>query len=139
MESTSGVTRRHSLREPWNKGKIVGQKAPFKLRDIWALRVRFQMENRVRELALLNLEIDSKLRGCDLVSLKVADTCHADQVAARAGWGRHRPHPPVHGLVTTQLLGMSQFPRNPRPRFHLVTQGFSKTYMPRRMQRLAHA
>ena len=39
-------------REPWNKGKIVGQKAPFKIRDIWALRVRLQMENRVRELAL---------------------------------------------------------------------------------------
>ena len=50
-------------REPWNKGKIVGQKAPFKLKDIWALRVRLQMENRVRELALFNLGIDSKLRG----------------------------------------------------------------------------
>ena len=48
-------------REPWNKGKIVGQKAPFKLKDIWALRVRLQMENRVRELALFNLGIDSKL------------------------------------------------------------------------------
>jgi hypothetical protein len=46
--------------EPWNKGKIVGQKAPFKLRDIWALRVRLQMESRVRELALFNLGIDSK-------------------------------------------------------------------------------
>lgn len=60
-------------REPWNKGKIVGQKAPFKLKDIWALRVRLQMESRVRELALFNLGIDSKLRGCDLVSLKVRD------------------------------------------------------------------
>ena len=58
-------------REPWNKGKIVGQKAPFKLKDIWALRVRLQMENRVRELALFNLGIDSKLRACDLVALKV--------------------------------------------------------------------
>ena len=63
-------------REPWNKGKIVGQKAPFKLKDIWALRVRLQMESRVRELALLNRGIDSKLRGCDLVSLKVRDICH---------------------------------------------------------------
>lgn len=60
-------------REPWNKGKIVGQKAPFKLKDIWALRVRLQMQDRVRELALFNLGIDSKLRGCDLVSLKVRD------------------------------------------------------------------
>ena len=71
-------------REPWNKGKIVGQEAPFKLKDIWALRVRLQMESRVRELALLNLGIDSKLRGCDLVSLKVRDICHGDQVATRA-------------------------------------------------------
>ena len=58
-------------REPWNKGKIVGQKAPFKLKDICALRVRLQMQDRVRELALFNLGIDSKLRGCDLVALKV--------------------------------------------------------------------
>ncbi len=58
-------------REPWNRGKLVGQKAPFKLKDIWALRVRLQMEGRVRELALFNLGIDSKLRGCDLVALKV--------------------------------------------------------------------
>ena len=49
-------------REPWNKGKLIGQKATFKLKDIWALRVRLQMEGRVRELALFNLGIDSKLR-----------------------------------------------------------------------------
>lgn len=65
-------------RAPWNKGKIVGQKAPFKLKDIWSLRVRLQLENRVRELALFNLGIDSKLRGCDLVALKVRDVCHGD-------------------------------------------------------------
>src|SRR5450755_5080679 len=74
-------------REPWNKGKIVGQKAPFKLKDIWALRVRLQMEDRVRELALFNLGIDSKLRGCDLVSLKVRDICHSDP----DGVSRRRP------------------------------------------------
>ena len=55
MESNASAIHR----EPWNKGKIVGQKAPFKLKDIWALRVRLQMENRVRELALFNLGIDS--------------------------------------------------------------------------------
>jgi hypothetical protein len=50
-----GTTGSNAHREPWNKGKIVGQKAPFKPKDIWALRVRFQMEHRVRELALFNL------------------------------------------------------------------------------------
>ena len=80
MEHTQAVPRR----EPWNKGKIVGQKSPLKLKDIWALRVRLQMAHRIRELALFNLGIDSKLRGCDLVKLKVRDVCHGAQVAARA-------------------------------------------------------
>ncbi|MGR4871813.1 tyrosine-type recombinase/integrase [Variovorax sp. LARHSF232] len=82
-------------REPWNKGKLVGQKAPFKLKDIWALRVRLQMEGRVRELALFNLGIDSKLRGCDLVGLKVRDICHGDQVGARAIVVQHKTQRPV--------------------------------------------
>ena len=86
MESNLNAVRR----EPWNKGKLVGQKAPFKVKDIWALRVRLQMESRVRELALFNLGIDSKLRGCDLVSLKVRDVCHGDQVASRAMVMQHK-------------------------------------------------
>jgi hypothetical protein len=65
-----GATGNGVLREPWNKGKLVGQKAPFKLKDIWAPRVRLQMEGRVREPALFNPGIDSKLRGSDLVGLK---------------------------------------------------------------------
>ena len=87
-------------REPWNKGKIVGQKAPFKVKDIWTLRVRLQMESRVRELALFNLKIDSKLRGCDLVGLKVRDVCHGDQVASRAVVMQHRTHRPVQFEIT---------------------------------------
>ena len=71
-------------REPWNKGNLVGQKAPLKLKDIWAIRVRLQITDRVRDLALLNLGIDSKLRACDLVKLRVRDVCHGARVAARA-------------------------------------------------------
>ena len=87
-------------REPWNKGKLVGQKAPFKLKAIWALRVRLQMESRVRELALFNLGIDSKLRGCDLVGLKVRDICHGDQVATRAVVMQHKTQRPVQFEIT---------------------------------------
>ena len=87
-------------REPWNKGKIVGQKAPFKVKEIWALRVRLQMESRVRELALFNLGIDSKLRGCDLVSLKVRDICHGDQVASRAMVMQQKTQRPVQFEIT---------------------------------------
>ena len=79
-----GTTGIATHREPWNKGKIVGQKAPFKLKDIWALRVRLQMESRVREHALFNLGIDSKLRGCDLVAL-------TSEMSAMAS--RRRPGP----------------------------------------------
>src|ERR1700733_3217386 len=71
-------------REPWNKGKLVGQKAPFKLKEIWAIRIRLQLGERRRELALLNLAIDSKLRACDLVKLRVRDICHGQGVASRA-------------------------------------------------------
>jgi integrase len=87
-------------REPWNKGKIVGQKAPFKPKDIWALRVRFQMEDRLRELALFNLGIDSKLRGCDLLSLKVRDVSHGDQIASRAVVMQHNTQRPVQFEIT---------------------------------------
>jgi hypothetical protein len=55
---------------PWNKGRLVGQKLPLKLREIWAIRIRLQLSEQLRYLALFNLAIDSKLRGCDLVSLR---------------------------------------------------------------------
>lgn len=53
----------------WNKGKLVGQKPPLKLKEIWSIRTRLQLADRPRDLALLNLAIDSKLRACDLVGL----------------------------------------------------------------------
>jgi hypothetical protein len=99
-ETIMGTEGSATSREPWNKGKIVGQKAPFKLKDIWALRVRLQMESRVRELALFNLGIDSKLRGCDLVALRVRDVCHGDQVAARAIVMQHKTQRPVQFEIT---------------------------------------
>ena len=55
---------------PWNKGRLGGQKFPLKLKEIWAIRIRLQIAERSRDLALFNLAIDSKLRSCDLVSLK---------------------------------------------------------------------
>jgi integrase len=88
-------------REPWNKGKIVGQKAPFKVKDIWALRVRLQAQGRIRELALFNLGIDSKLRGCDLVGLRVRDVCHGGQVATRAIVLQRKTQRPVQFEITS--------------------------------------
>ncbi len=64
-------------RQPWNKGRILGQKPALKLKEIWEIRIRLQMDNNIRELALFNMAIDSKLRGCDLVKLKVSNISRA--------------------------------------------------------------
>ena len=70
--------------EPWNKGKLIGQKAPLRLKDTWAIRIRLQLGHRVRDFALFNLAIDSKLRACDLVKLRISDVSHGGQMASRA-------------------------------------------------------
>ena len=69
-------TLESSRRGPWNKGKLVWQKSPLKLKEIWAIRVRLELADRKRELALFNWAIDSKLRDCDLVQLRVRDVAH---------------------------------------------------------------
>ncbi len=74
------------FREPWNKGKLIGQKRPLKLQEIWAIRIRLQLGGKLRELALFNMAIDSKLRRCDLVRVKLADV---RQTAGRDFTGRH--------------------------------------------------
>lgn len=69
---------------PWNKGKLVGQKAPLKPQEVWSIRVRLQLAENKRDLALFNLAIDSKLRGCDLLRLRVADLRMGSEVRSRA-------------------------------------------------------
>jgi hypothetical protein len=97
MEATENIA---TVRPPWNKGKIVGQKAPFKLKEIWAIRVRLQLAVRRRELALFNLAIDSKLRACDLVSLRVRDVCHGQTVASRTIVLQQKTQRPVQFEIT---------------------------------------
>ena len=87
-------------RAVWNKGKLVGQKVPLRLSEIWAIRVRLQMGHRVRELALFNLAIDSKLRACDLLQLRIQDVCHGDRVATRAIVMQQKTHRPVQFEIT---------------------------------------
>ncbi len=85
----------------WNKGKIVGQKAPLKLKDIWAIRVRLQLSHRTRELALFDLGLDSKLRACDLVNLRVKDIRHGDRVSTRAIVMQKKTSLPVQFEITS--------------------------------------
>src|SRR3546814_14798694 len=77
----SFLTRRSS--ELWNKGRLVGQKRPLKPKDVWAIRVRLEINASKRDLALFNLAIDSKLRACDLVTLKVDDVQSGGHIRER--------------------------------------------------------
>ena len=66
---------------PWNKGKLIGQKPPLKVQEIWAIRFHLKVAGNLRELALFNLAIDSKLRACDLVCIRVGDISNGGSVA----------------------------------------------------------
>jgi hypothetical protein len=92
MESNETIVNR---REPWNEGKLIGQKAPFKPKENWVIRMRLQMEHRIGELALFNLGIDSKLRGCDLTALRVREVFQHDHVATRAIMLQHKTQRPL--------------------------------------------
>lgn len=85
---------------PWNKNRLVGQKRPLKSRDVWALRTRLELSGNKRDLALFNLAIDSKLRACDLVSLKVGDIQTADRIRERTSIVQRKTGRPVHFELT---------------------------------------
>jgi site-specific recombinase XerC len=87
-------------REPWNKGKLIGQKPPLTPKDIWAIRIQLQNARQVRDLAMFNLAIDSKLRGCDLVNLRVRDITHGDHVLSRAMVVQRKTQRPVQFELT---------------------------------------
>ena len=94
------LTHLQEKHEPWNKGKLVGQKPPLKLKEVWAIRFHLEMANKVRELALFNLAIDSKLRGCDLVKLRVKDVSHGKMILKRAMIMQQKTQRPVQFEIT---------------------------------------
>jgi integrase len=89
-------------RAPWNKARLIGQKRPLKPKDVWAIRVRLQLQDRKRDLALFNLAIDSKLRGCDLVRLQVDDVCAGDRARDRGTVIQKKTGRPVQFELTEQ-------------------------------------
>ena len=86
---------------PWNKGKLVGQRPALKLQEVWAIRIRLQIAKNLQQLALLNLAIDSKLRSCDLVKLKVSDVSNSGSIASRAMTLQQKTEMPVQFEITT--------------------------------------
>ena len=103
------------LRTPWNKGRLVGQKRPLRPKEVWAIRVRLQMKPGKRDLALFNLAIDSKLRGCDLVGLRVDDIAAGGRVRDRATIIQHKTGRPVQFEIMEQTRASLQEWLNVRP------------------------
>ncbi len=103
------------LRTPWNKGRLVGQKRPLRPKEVWAIRVRLQMKPGKRDLALFNLAIDSKLRGCDLVGLHVDDIAAGGRVRDRATIIQHKTGRPVQFEIMEQTRASVQEWLNVRP------------------------
>ena len=87
---------------PWNKDKLVGQKPPLKLKEVWAIRIRLQLAASLRNLALFNLALDNKLRGCDLVRRRVNDITKGGRVARRASIVQQKTKMPVQFEITEQ-------------------------------------
>src|SRR5271165_6924997 len=108
-------SKSNPLRVAWNKGRLVGQKRPLRPKEVWAIRVRLQIKRRKRDLAMFNLALDSKLRGCDLVSLRVDDIASGGHVRDRATIVQHKTDCPVQFEITEQTRTSLQDWLNVRP------------------------
>ena len=89
-------------REPWNKGKLIGAKPPLRSKHVWSIRTKLQVEGQTRDLAMFNLAIDSKLRGCDVVALKVEDVAPSGYTLDRATVRQKKTGQPVRFEMTEQ-------------------------------------
>jgi len=92
----------HPTHVPWNKGRLIGQRPPLKVREVWAIRSRLQQHRSGRDLALFNLAVDSKLRGCDLVKLRVDDLATGGRLRPRTMVRQQKTGRPVQFEVTEQ-------------------------------------
>lgn len=127
-------------RHPWNKGILVGQKRPLQPKNVWSIRVRLEMSGAKRELALFNLAIDSKLRACDLVRLRVEDLWSGSAIRDRATIIQKKTKRPVQFEVTEQTKaalaawlpsvkrtgGSYLFPGRRRQSTHLSTRQYAR-------------
>lgn len=127
-------------RYPWNKGALVGQKRPLQPKNVWSIRVRLEMSGAIRDLALLNLAIDSKLRACDLVKLRVEDLWSGSSIRDRATIIQKKTKRPVQFEVTEQTMtalvawlpfirrngGSYLFPSRRKTSHHLSTRQYAR-------------
>jgi integrase len=102
MHENEIPTRAVTKRIPWNKDKLIGPRPPLRQKHVWAIRTRLQIERQVRELALFNLAIDSKLRGCDLVAIRVDDVAPNGYAIERTSVRQRKTGRPVRFELTEQ-------------------------------------
>jgi integrase len=102
MEYHQNSTLAAPKRTPWNKGKLIGAKPLLLARHVWSIRTRLKIEGRTRDLAMFNLAIDSKLRGCDLIGMKVADVAPSGYTLARSTVRQRKTGHPVRFELTEQ-------------------------------------
>ena len=95
MQDTENAVPTTSKHLPWNKGKLTGAKPPLRPKHIWSIRTKLQVEGRTRDLAMFNLAIDSKLRGCDVIALKVEDVAPSGYSVDRATVRQKKTGQPV--------------------------------------------
>jgi len=101
-DNDTSVTGKPARRAPWNKGKIIGPKPPLRQGQVWSIRTRLQLEERIRDLALFNLAVDSKLRGCDVVAVRVDDVAPGGYTSDRATVRQKKTGRPVRFEMTEQ-------------------------------------
>jgi integrase len=102
MQNPDVAIPKHAGLTPWNKGKLLGAKPPLRTKHVWAIRTKLQGERRTRDLAMFNLAIDSKLRGCDVVSLKVEDVAPHGITVDRATVRQRKTGHPVRFELNEQ-------------------------------------
>ena len=102
MQEPIVQTQPEAHRTPWNKGKMIGAKPPLRTKNVWSIRTNLQVAGRIRDLAMFNLAIDSKLRGCDVVSLRVEDVAPQGMALDRASVRQKKTGHPVRFELTEQ-------------------------------------
>jgi len=102
MQDPAQASPRTLHREPWNKGKLIGAKPPLRSKHVWSIRTKLQVEGQTRDLAMFNLAIDSKLRGCDVVALKIEDVAPSGYTLDRATVRQKKTGHPVRFEMTEQ-------------------------------------
>src|SRR5215813_7962446 len=108
----SPVADKPAPRRPWNKGKLVGAKPPLRPSHVWSIRTKLQMQGRQRDLALFNLAIDSKLRGCDVVAVRVDDVAPCGYAMDRATIRQRKTGRPVRtGLTEHTRIAIDEYLR----------------------------